>query len=67
MLSYEQDINSSELAERLRVEKSILVVPGDHFGMDGWLRVGFGDDTDTLRRGLDRLSEMLKELSTESV
>ena len=67
MLSYEQDINSSELAERLRVEKSILIVPGDHFGMDGWLRVGFGDDTDTLRRGLDRLSEMLKELSTESV
>ena len=67
MLSYDQDINSSELAERLRVEKSILIVPGDHFGMDGWLRVGFGDDTDTLRRGLDRLSEMLAELSTESV
>lgn len=67
MLKYDQAINSSELAERLRVEKSILVVPGDHFGMDGWLRVGFGDDTDTLKRGLDRLSEMLLELNTESV
>ena len=67
MLSYDQKINSSDLAERLRVEKSILIVPGDHFGMDGWIRVGFGDDTETLRRGLDRLSEMLEELSTESV
>ena len=62
MLSYESDVNSSELAELLRTRKSMLVVPGDHFGMDGWIRVGFGDDTSTLVAGLERLDEMLDEI-----
>ena len=62
MLSYDSEINSSELAELLRTRKSMLVVPGDHFGMDGWIRVGFGDDTETLIAGLDRLDEMLEEI-----
>ena len=30
------------LVERLRDEQSVLVVPGDHFEMDGYLRIGFG-------------------------
>ena len=64
MLSYDRDVNSSELAELLRTKKSMLVVPGDHFGMDGWLRVGFGDDTDTLIAGLDRLDQMLEEIGS---
>ena len=62
MLAYENGIKSLDLAERLRVEKSVLLVPGDHFGMDGWLRVGFGEDTDMLNRGLDRLDEFLHTL-----
>lgn len=62
MLAYDHDINSSELAERLRKEKSLLLVPGDHFGMDGWIRAGFGEDTDTLTRGLDRIHDFLCEL-----
>ena len=61
MLAYDNPINSSELAERLRVEKSMLVVPGDHFGMDQWVRVGFGDDTETLTAGLERLESLLGE------
>ena len=32
-------------------EKSVLIVPGDHFGMDGYLRIGFGDEPDYLRSG----------------
>ena len=62
MLSYEDQINSSELAERLRVEESLLLVPGDHFGMDGWVRVGFGEDTDVLEKGLERLDAFLASL-----
>ena len=67
MLKYEHGINSLELAERLRVERSMLLVPGDHFEMDGWIRVGFGDDVDTLRAGLDRLSDVLRQLDASSV
>ena len=48
---YDLDINSTQLAERLRAEKSVLVVPGDHFGMDHYLRVGFGNPAAELEEG----------------
>lgn len=59
---YRDPINSTDLVERLRTEKSVLIVPGDHFGMDGHLRIGFGDETRYLRDGLDRLADLLRSL-----
>jgi aspartate/methionine/tyrosine aminotransferase len=59
---YADSINSTELVDRLRVEKSVLIVPGDHFGMDGYLRIGFGSETRYLRDGLDRLADLLRSL-----
>lgn len=56
---YDHDINSTALVTRLREEKSVLVVPGDHFGMDGYLRLGFGEPPAYNRAGLDRLRELL--------
>ena len=61
-MRYHDAINSTELVERLRVEKSVLIVPGDHFGMDGYLRIGFGSETRYLRDGLDRLDHLLRGL-----
>ena len=40
----------------------MLVVPGDQFGMDGYLRIGFGDEVAYLQQGLDRLREMLESI-----
>jgi len=40
---YAHAINSTELVTRLRVQKSVLIVPGDHFGMDGYLRLAEAD------------------------
>ncbi len=59
---YHFDINSSVFAERLRREKSVLVVPGDHFGMDHHLRIGFGNPEGDLREGLRRMAELLSDL-----
>ena len=59
---YHHPINSTDLVNRLREQKSVLIVPGDHFGMDGYLRIGFGDETDYMRQGLNRLRELLVEL-----
>ena len=42
-MRYHHAINSTALVNRLREEKSVLIVPGDHFGMDGYLRIGFGE------------------------
>lgn len=59
---YQHPINSTQLATRLREEQSVLVVPGDHFGMDGYLRLGFGEPPDYNRAGLDRLKAVLSSL-----
>jgi aspartate/methionine/tyrosine aminotransferase len=61
-LRYTHPINSSALAERLRLEKSVLVVPGDQFGMDGWLRLGFGGEPDCIHEALKRVDELLKTI-----
>jgi len=61
-IRYNLDINSSVLTERLREEKSVLIVPGDHFGMDHLLRVSFGLPRDYLVAGLDRIHELVVEL-----
>ncbi len=59
---YHININSTELVERLVREKSVLVVPGDHFGMDHHLRISFGLPPDVLVAGLDRIGELIFEL-----
>ncbi len=59
---YHHPINSTTLVTELREKKSVLTVPGDHFGMDGYLRLGYGDEPDYLRRGLERLHDLLVDI-----
>lgn len=61
-LRYAWKVNSTSLVERLRDERSVLIVPGDHFGMDGYLRIGFGNEPDDLRAGLSRIDALLDAL-----
>ena len=61
-IRYHLDINSAELVERLMHEKSVFIVPGDHFGMDHYLRIGFGLPPDYLQAGLDHIHELIVEL-----
>ncbi len=59
---YHLDVNSTELVERLMREQSVLIVPGDHFGLDHHLRISFGLPPDYLRAGLDRIHQLIVEL-----
>lgn len=61
---YDHAVNSTVLVTRLREEKSVLIVPGDHFGMDGYLRLGFGEPQAYMREGLSRLRDLLRSLDT---
>ncbi len=63
---YRADINSTQLAERLRKEKSVLVVPGDHFGMDHYVRLGFGSPAPLLEEALSRIADLLEEIAPSS-
>src|SRR3989441_899883 len=64
-LRYALRINSTELAWRLLKEKSTLIVPGDHFGMDGFMRIGMGDAQAYLTKGLERIDALIREIRTE--
>ncbi len=61
-IRYHSEVNSSDFAEKLRAEKDLLVVPGDHFGMDHYLRLGFGNPRDELMEGLDRIASAFQEI-----
>jgi aspartate/methionine/tyrosine aminotransferase len=56
---YRQAINSTALIERLRDEQSVLLVPGDHFEMDGYLRIGFGNHPAYLASALELVGKVL--------
>jgi aspartate/methionine/tyrosine aminotransferase len=63
---YDHPIDSLTLVNRLREEKSVLIVPGAHFGMDHYLRLGFGEPPEYNRTGLDRLRDLLATLPAAS-
>jgi aspartate/methionine/tyrosine aminotransferase len=50
---------SAEIAEELRAEKKVLIVPGAQFGMEGFLRVGYGYDRQHLEDALVRMDEVM--------
>jgi aspartate/methionine/tyrosine aminotransferase len=61
-LRYHLDIGSLDFVERLREEKSVLIVPGEQFLMGKYLRIGFGSNADYLREGLELISNFVSEL-----
>src|SRR5467141_298010 len=64
-LRYSLRINSSDLAWRLLKEKSTLIVPGDHFGMDGYIRLGMGNPQGDFVEGLGRGADLFRTLRAE--
>jgi aspartate/methionine/tyrosine aminotransferase len=59
-------IRSSDLTERLRQQKSVLLVPGDFFGMDGYVRIGFGSDPKYLQSALSLIGEFLSSIGAHA-
>ncbi len=59
---YNLDVNSTEFVERLRKGKSVFIVPGDHFGMDHFFRISFGQPEEYLVPALNRIHEFILEL-----
>ena len=61
-IGYPQAIGSEELVTRLRETAGVLVAPGAHFGLDRYLRIGFGGEAPALQAGLGRLGLLLARL-----
>ncbi len=59
---YDFPINSTTLIDRLRKESSLLLVPGEQFGLEKGIRVGFGYDIQKTLRGLALMEEMVRRI-----
>ncbi len=59
-LKYFFPMNSTDLSTRLREEKSLFILPGDCFGLDGYIRIGIGADTHHLSQGLALFKDWLQ-------
>jgi aspartate/methionine/tyrosine aminotransferase len=57
---YRTAANSSQLAERLRRDHDVLVVPGDQFEMDRYVRFGFGPPRTDLEAALERVASAFR-------
>lgn len=60
---YDLPIKSKALVERIRTDRSVLLVPGSMFGLGKGLRFGFGYDIGRTLEGLARVDETLAELA----
>ncbi len=59
---YNLKINSTELVEKIRERKSVLLAAGDHFELDFHLRFGVGEEKDRFLKALELVEECLKEI-----
>ena len=65
LVRYNSATSSVELCERIRVNQSVLIVPGAQLGVEGFVRIWIGGKAEFLREGLRRIGEELrKEIGT---
>lgn len=58
-LKYDLNMGSEDLCLRLIRDKGTMIVPGSCFGMEKYLRVGYGCKTGVLATGLSRFKDFL--------
>ena len=59
LMRYDAATPSLDIAERIRVRQSTLIVPGTHVGIEGHLRIWLGGTEEFLREGLRRIGTEL--------
>jgi aspartate/methionine/tyrosine aminotransferase len=62
-VKYDLSIDPRELIERVRLEQSVLLVPGPMFGLKKGIRFGFGYDIEHTLKGLARVDATLEAVA----
>jgi aspartate/methionine/tyrosine aminotransferase len=62
LVKYDADTPSLDIAERVRINRSTLIVPGTHVGLEGHLRIWLGGREAFLREGLERIAAEIKPI-----
>lgn len=63
LVYYDKDMPSYDLCVDLLRKKGVLFTPGSCFEMEGAVRIGYAFDSKTLKEGLDRFAEYLRQES----
>ena len=66
LLRYDFDMSSRDFCVNLLQSTGVLMTPGSAMDMEGWLRIGYANDTGILQQGLDRVSSYLASLTPAS-
>ncbi len=61
-VGYEWNMNSTVLVEKVREEASVMLVAGDWYGMDHYLRFGYGAKQSDLEAALERITPIFQSL-----
>jgi aspartate/methionine/tyrosine aminotransferase len=67
LMNYRLDVPSTDLADRLAGEYSVMLAPGSAFGFEHHLRIGIGQRPDLFKTGLDQTAACLTALLREGV
>ncbi len=65
LVRYGSATPSYPLCDRIRVNQSVLIVPGEHLGLEGFLRLWLGGKPEFLTEGLRRIGLELRDEMTD--
>ena len=63
LLGYNFDFPSADLCKNLQEKTGVMILPGSTLEMEGYLRVGYGNNPEKLKKGLEIFSNYLKNKS----
>jgi aspartate/methionine/tyrosine aminotransferase len=67
LMTYHLDLPSTDLANHLAEEYSVMLAPGAAFGYEGYLRIGVGQTPEVFAEGLRRTAACLRGLQESGV
>ena len=56
LVKFDYDMSSRDFCVQLLQDTGVLFTPGSVMDMEGWLRIGFANNTEILREGLNKVS-----------
>ena len=65
LVKYRHAVPGPELVEKIRAAHSVLLVPGEHFGLPHHIRFGFGEELKYFRAALEETERGLKRVFTD--
>jgi aspartate/methionine/tyrosine aminotransferase len=62
LLKYDFDMPSRDFCVQLLDATGVMLTPGSVMHMEGWLRIGYANNPETLKAGLARMSQFIASL-----